>query len=1632
MADERVVIKIEVKSDDREIDRTRRKLERLANAKRRDTKTDRDRDRGLASRGRNQVRNMVDNERSISKVNRKWKKSFDDFDKMIKFAGTGLMKFLGMSAKMVAIELGAMGLALVGVHAAFVAGRLLMKAYHGMMKMVAGGAAGLAIALGTVAAALREQQSAMFAFAAKGQAKEFGSAVNQARVQIRALTMDADLAAVGVENLMAVYGEVSKTSRFTTGSANTLKGLMDFAAAGQDLKKGTEAAGQFLATLQDTKKSYSEVVSAGKKFSPQMKKALEEYEKKAGAKGKTKEELTKAITSGKLAELGGVEGQFAGVSGTLINTLKGQFNLLRGLFADFGQQFLGPVKKESKEVFDVIKNALFRLQGQIGEFGRSGFIDKISVVVQKMADWTVKMMREYLPQTMGIFGRIGDWWNRFVDGWNRVLDFLRPLIEGARVVESILKNAWLPIWDQLKEKSYEFNNQLQEYRPALEEFGTRFGELIAKIMEYGSEIRKIFMESLPFLNKVIKGFTDLIELFTSFLGKFTQLTSKLPGGLGSMGSVMMLIGLARGMKNTKGYFMPGSSQSGIREAANMNVNAGTVFVNGKPIASYGSTSTKGGTITKTATGGTVRTGGTPIPMGRGPYSSAVHGGGRSAGGGFASRGSGEKLSKEARSRIRSTYGGNVRQNAGPNGGHLITSGKYKGMEVLTQKVRGKNVEYLFGGRGTGKLNDSAKNLVGKDVRSGVITDPTQRMKRGSKIVDATGRIITRREQIARRIGEGQRAGSTAYIGDSRPKNFFDRFMGGGRNTGATGFIGRAADKYRNRLVANSNYLGPDGPPINPKTGKPFTPSSKAYKQWMLTSNRPYGPGTRGKLMTKWHNTQLYNNWFAQGSSLQGPREWRFANKGMDKTFGKTFRGISKLRTDIREMRSSRAGAAIFGDEKAGKKGFQNSATGTMGTMLALGMLSNYASPEAQGFLSAGSMVGMVNPLAGLAIGLGGTALTAKTEKGGAMAGAGAGAAIGTMIAPGFGTAAGAIIGAAIGGLMGRANRIKEEKKQARQIMEGVFNQIITSNLIGIQRDMMAQGFTGKSSLVARAGSMSKQIGGISDLQKQFGKDNAGFVNALYDRRADLGITMSAEERDKMLKQPAEAAKYTGQAVDKQLAMNKLTEIYSKRLNELTRMTGKTEQEVEKMAMEMGVNLYDSTVDFNTVLQKLGLNIAKTREQMRGLQLDLALGGLKDFEQQIQELDAPEILDEQARAFRDLYDSLENPADMKEKDFLNFVKDFMPNYFTTAGGGLQGLLSARSALGVGGTAFTRQEMVNGELVKDPFFGMEQIFTQTPAGMMFQDYLNKQIGTGTRQLGGDLNSILFGAGGESGQRFQIDTAAFETAMGTLSAEKQIALTSAIQDGRLFRDFNMETLSGDQISQALSAFGLSGTQLGLRAAAADDELNIALDKMPEDLRNTYQGIIDMFSNFFDKRDERPDWMTEEFIKLAYETMQKDTYSPRGKGIGDTTSSRLSQTLARHSSMDGMLTGKRTMTSSYRTYGLGSINSDHVTGRAYDLVGQNLGAYQRLAVANGGFAEFHGVNGTRHLHVVPGRGPFGEATPVAKQVMSAPMTQTSGSNVYITQNIQGGPNASATEVAKIAVREMKLALENERQRML
>jgi hypothetical protein len=86
-------------------------------------------------------------------------------------------------------------------------------------------------------------------------------------------------------------------------------------------------------------------------------------------------------------------------------------------------------------------------------------------------------------------------------------------------------------------------------------------------------------------------------------------------------------------------------------------------------------------------------------------------------------------------------------------------------------------------------------------------------------------------------------------------------------------------------------------------------------------------------------------------------------------------------------------------------------------------------------------------------------------------------------------------------------------------------------------------------------------------------------------------------------------------------------------------------------------------------------------------------------------------------------------------------------------------------------------------------------------------------------------------------------------------------------------------------------------------------------------------------------------------------------------------------------------------------------------DLVGQNLGQYKTAVESNGGFAEFHGVNAARHLHVVPNARASGDtstAVSVGSVGQDGSAVSASSTNNY-SININGynkNPQQLAAEV--------------------
>jgi len=1411
MADEKVVIELEAKVAGavRDLRVLSKEFDRLQ--------------RKVAQTNATQLSSAAATNKLSSSVQRA-RKSFDSFDKGVKMMGVGLGKFLSLALKGTILQMGLLSASLLAVHALFVAGKFLHKVYSGGMQLIAGAAAGAAVAIGTVSAAIREQQAAMFAFKGKG-APQFGSGLNQVRVAMRAMQADASIAGLGVEALNKAFGSMSKSmnSSQIAASRGLLKNLMDFGAAGQDPAQAAEKVGAIIAALNDSKKSMSDVKAAAKELGPEMEAAL----KKAG--NVTKKELKALILSGELATMGGVAGQFDAVNQTLIGQIKTFFNLVRAQFGDFGQEFLEPAKNAMQRIFKIIQRDLYRVSSTLQDFGAGRFMDGLVSVVDKVSNFFVKMIREWLPKTQGMFDNVAGWWERTARFFRVARENLRPLIDGAKVIE----NAFKPIFDSISESFVggvkEFNDEVQKNSEEIFQFGERIAQLIESASKLAGNIRSAFFDALPFINDVLSGIRQIFDLVA---GTLSRMTSMFGGVAGLMGFAIF----ARQMRGTQGGYLPGSSVN------SMNVNAGVVNIGG--------------------------VGGPGTIPGRAGTSSGFSSGGTGMVGGLMYTGTPQKL-------------------------------------------------------------------------------PPQ------QIVGPSSNIATRQPNVFNQQATA-RSGLMGKI-----------FAGGKRN------------------------------PLNWGTGL-FTREAVSIAD-NPTASRTTGLGSQSR----------------RGRMMEAAR----------------------LR------RASAGGSAILGNAEKGIGGINQSMGARLGVGLGLSMVSQFAPQEMQGALALGGMVGQFNPLAGLAVGLGGAALNAQSGVAGALTGAGAGAAIGTMIAPGIGTAVGAALGSIGGAIFGFTNGLKKRAKEARKAVQEAFDSILSVEMTKrfsdfsktLEMSQRGERISGRRSSFAGTAQAKRDRlntavdeynrimtrgSGTSDQAKEDRIND--FITYLDQNQKELGMSLSADQIKKMRADTDATQSEFLKELDKRPAYKAIAEQEEKRLELLQRASGKTTAELEVLAYNLGVNLYDPMVNMNDLVKQLGLTTTKTAQQIKEANADIFIGaGQTAFQKRIDQIESVAIYDEIGEA---IYSSITGGG-ASEKDLLGQFEQFSNALLNFYGGdAIQALFRGREQLGTAaapGALFQPGAAFSG-------INPQDIPPEVWAAIAEQEQITLRGLTGEAAAG--LSSMATQRG------FTLNQGALQDRIMALSSANQEKLLSDFQAGRInFSDQSglMSALTGYGMmapSAAPSPMGLGGA--GTLGAALQfqslggEGLNAVattFDTSTQVFKDTVTEFSSAMREAFSKTgapswwDTPPKWWTE-----------RDTSSPRGGSIGDTTSSRLGQTMARHASIDSVLSGSRKITSSYRNYALGSPSSDHVNGRAIDLVGQNLGRYATLTRQSGGFAEFHGRGGSRHLHAVPGPGAIGDtAIPVANRpVVPSRMTSapTSGGgrnyNFYIN-----GANHSVDQIANTVMEKIKMA---------
>jgi hypothetical protein len=1526
--------------------------------------------------------------KSLNSVTSGWKRSFDFIDKGAKMAGKGLTKFLGLSIKGVVVEMAILGATMIGIHALFAAGQFLVKAYRGAMQMLAAGAAGVVVAISAASAAIREQQAAIYAYRGKG-APAFGSAMNQTRMAMRNLQSDAALSSLGIEALNKAYGNMSKSMNTSqiNQSGGAIKALMDFGSAGQDPAKGLEQVSIVIAALSDKKKNISDVITEAKKLGPEMESAL----KKANVK--TKKQFQELLMSGDLAKKGGVSGQFDAVNNTLISQMKGYFTRLRGEFADFGDMFLEPLKTAFARVFDKVSTDLQRIFAAIQySFGAEEGINNFASAIEKASGWLVKMIREYLPGAVGMFDRIGDWYTKFKRGWNLVLDATRPLIDGAKV----LYKAMDPIWDSIKGGAQNltlFKDLLEENSFFVEEFGQRVADIIDTLSEYFMGLKKSFAAMAPFINDLLAGLNQVFKILTKVM------TLGSGGGFGA--ALAPLLGasiLGRGMAGAKGRLMPKVGT----HTQTMNVTANSVNIgNAGPVAS--------GRLSS----GRTSAGGGGVPGASGSPGTSVYPSSRIGGGAY----------REMRNDPTRRFSQNIKD--GYRMGFRSKNSTQRHTERFTKRQQiGRGFGYAAFGQpkdpyasptitardGTSQPNPQYNLLKSAEFRAnqslnGRSRDELHQIATSRGITGITK--DTPREEINRRLLAKGTGGIAAFKNDPRPV---------GIGTGISNDLKRAANKTRSGIDRGVGaarggmaYLNSGAYDVEKDEFRDLTKAREELKDRKLGAKGADGI-RRG------------------GTNAQG--------------------GLRKLSGRInyaRDMNRLTRNESKFG---AGTKKFNNSMGAKAGIGMGLGMASQYAPEEMRGAMALGASVATINPMLGLGVaGIGG-AMKAQGGMKGAISGAAGGAAIGGMLGP-HGAAAGAAIGLVFGGIMGAINKGKAQMAEARASVMENFGKLYmgVTKAAGAQFQKNYEAAEKGESLAGKGATMLGVGAGYAKKNALVGSDLMASIKKVnpkgqvrsgdhYNRqildeyyKTEQGKKVSEAGRKTQKKKSSATIeamlKQTDPAVQKQLG--EIDKQNTARINALSQATGKSGAELEQMAKKLGIDLYNPTVKYNTLLTQFTANIIKTGAALNNALVDVFLAGANPFKKTRETKEKGAALNQNIAGLNDvLKNKNSSKKEKREAIGASFENQFEQLLAVNGGDATKAYLAYNEMYGQGATGgvFAENGALAGQgktILNDKDFKLSQ--KGIKAGM---------VDTAAEQL----NSRL------SKKGMNVDPKALKAALGKKSSAE---LAEILEDFSTYDEAadpknpnrTKKAITGKQSAAVVQKNLLSLLGPGLKVNKVDKKALDAVAKQATDFTKATTGLetaVTIFNTnmegfFKAPLGEMPGWWRD---GLTYDDKTKtlkpagDTSTPRGGAIGDTATSKLSQTMGRHAAMDGQLTGTRTVTSSLRDYALGSINSDHATGSAYDLTGQNLGQYAKLVHANGGFAEFHGSMANRHLHVVPGSGMGDTTTPVS---VSTASSSGGGTNNYYTFEINGN-NSSPEVIANMVMAKIQEKERSDRQR--
>ena len=682
----------------------------------------------------------------------------------------------------------------------------------------------------------------------------------------------------------------------------------------------------------------------------------------------------------------------------------------------------------------------------------------------------------------------------------------------------------------------------------------------------------------------------------------------------------------------------------------------------------------------------------------------------------------------------------------------------------------------------------------------------------------------------------------------------------------------------------------------------------------------------------------------------------------------------------------------------------------------------------------GGVASAFSPLVGAGVGLLGAGYSARTQKGGMGLGAAGGGLIGGKIGMTAGSmfgpmgavvfgVAGAILGAAGGVLMGALRGSRAERKLAKQIGGKVQSSVLQN-----VASALVSGDTGTA---------RQMIGEASKKAKEYDRaDDEGRKKII--RSLGASGLLTPEE----MKAASKHLDNFGKGFkDLQSNLRKAIDGPMKNFDELITgvgsASGLAKEEIVELARKMNVNLYDPTLKLQDAIASLGAGMVKTAAELKVAMRDVLIDSTSVFDEIRKIDDTVTALAQAGERFR-----TGSVGDFVKSDFLDLLEtsvSFVTQEFPDDPlGSLRSLITMFA--GPDATAFTG---AGGPLNRP---GMREQFVETGGASAFGRYAIKAFGGLGAEAFGNVGAQLASKGlvFDDPEMLQTLTKSLVN-IGATDPTKAIDILSQLQNMDVNKRFGKTRAGVRGIPAELLNFlkdqGIDIGGIGIRTSSAG--INTTTDPSLQPLQ---ESIISAISVGFDKKPEwweiAPGWWTGTRPGASAPGArpgQPGYVSPLGTqldpnnngipGLGDTRTSRLMRTMSSHKRFDSAIAGNRSVTSSLRDFNLGSPSSDHATGNAYDLTGQNLGMYATMIKGSGGFAEFHGGGASRHLHVVPPSAPMGDRT---NPVRVAPSSQSGGSSVggNVTLNIYGSENQNVKELARIVINEIDKTQRSSRER--